>query len=85
MKSHFWNIFQCKCACGGGELFKVSFTDFVNNFTQFQQHTEITLRRLADVENYSEFHAAGIVRDVLKGVQYLHGENIIHANIKVSS
>ncbi|KAL5246988.1 hypothetical protein ACHWQZ_G019004 [Mnemiopsis leidyi] len=38
--------------------------------------------RLADVENYSEFHAAAIVRDVLKGVQYLHGENIIHANIK---
>ena len=44
---------------------------------------EITLHRLADVENYSEYHAAGIVRDLLKGVQYLHNEDIIHANIKV--
>jgi len=38
--------------------------------------------RLAEVENYSEFHAAGIIRDVLKGVQYLHNEDIVHANIK---
>eukprot|EP00116_Pleurobrachia_bachei_P011096 sb/3471358/ len=39
--------------------------------------------RLADVENYSEFHAAAIIRDVLIALQYLHGQDIVHANIKV--
>ncbi|XP_063693180.1 myosin light chain kinase A-like isoform X2 [Bolinopsis microptera] len=38
--------------------------------------------RLANVESYSEYHAAAIIRDVLSAVQYLHMEDIIHANIK---
>jgi len=38
--------------------------------------------RLANVENYSEFMAASIIRDVLNAVQYLHDEDIIHSNIK---
>ena len=35
------------------------------------------------MENYCEFMAANIIRDVLKGVQYLHDQDIIHSNIKV--
>jgi len=38
--------------------------------------------RLAGLESYSEFHVASIVRDILKAVEYLHSEDIIHSNIK---